>query len=185
VELKKDTVVEGIEIPVDFSNGNQMINAGEGNVVKSAVLLKPETLVPENIAEGINIAGIVGALAAGGGGDIKVEYKEFTAYSTAQTRYHNLGKIPDIVIIGNNKLMTGTLVYIVGFSKAMIDKYGVTTRVVANSAGSIVRLQLSGGIESTTAYGLSHATRESFKVGNIYNFENNSNCWYIAIAGLT
>ena len=143
-----------------------------------------ENLIPENIAQGVNIAGVIGSLA-GGGGDIKVEYKEFSATSSAQTRYHNLGKLPDIIIVGTNTYTTGTLVYVVAFSKAMINKFGVSTQIVANSSGSLFKLTTTSGVESTGGYGLSHATETSFKVGNIYNFPNNSSCWYIAIAGLT
>lgn len=39
--------------------------------MKSAIIQKPETLIPENIAEGVDIAGIVGTLAAGGGPDVQ------------------------------------------------------------------------------------------------------------------
>lgn len=179
-----DTVVEGLEIPLDFSSGNQVIDAGDGYVVKSATLLKPENLIPENIANGVNIAGVIGALA-GGGGDIKAVSKTFSAISSAQTLTHGLGKVPDIIIAGTNTYSTGTLVYMVGFSGAMMTKFNLSTQMVANSAGSLVKLALGSGIESTGAYGLSHATENTFKVGNIYNFPNNSSCWYIAIAGLT
>lgn len=180
-----DTVVENIEIPLDFSAGNQLINAGEGYVVKSATLLKPDTLIPENIANGVNIAGVIGSLVAGGGGDIKAEYKTFTATSSMQTRTHSLGKVPDIIIVGTNTFSTGKLVYVVGFSGAMISKFGLSTQIVANSAGSLFKLTSGTGFESTGAYGLSHATATSFNVGNTYNFPNSSSCWYIAIAGLT
>lgn len=60
--------VEGIEIALDFSNGDQPITAPEGTLVKSAVIKKPETLLPENIAKDVDIAGVVGTLESGGGG---------------------------------------------------------------------------------------------------------------------
>ena len=142
-----DTVVENIEIPLDFSAGNQLINAGSGYVVKSATLLKPDTLIPENIANGVNIAGVIGSLAAGGGGDIKAEYKTFTATSSMQTRTHGLGKVPDIIIVGTNTFSTGKLVYVVGFSSAMISKFGLATQIVANSSGSLFRLTSGTGFE--------------------------------------
>ena len=59
--------VENMPIALDFSGGDMEIIAPDGVVVKSAVIQKPANLTPENIAEGVNIAGIVGALAAGGG----------------------------------------------------------------------------------------------------------------------
>ena len=65
--ISASTELENIEIELDFSNGNQTVTAADGTTVKSAILIQPETLVPENIAEGVNIAGIIGTLAAGGG----------------------------------------------------------------------------------------------------------------------
>ena len=60
-------LIENMPFVVDFSEGDQFIEAPEGYAVKSAVVKKPENLVAENIAEGVNIAGITGTLASGGG----------------------------------------------------------------------------------------------------------------------
>ena len=60
------TVLEDLPIKLDFSNGNQKITADAGYLVKSAVIEKPTTLVPENIAKDVNIAGIVGTHESGG-----------------------------------------------------------------------------------------------------------------------
>lgn len=60
-------VVENLPIALDFSNGNQVITAPDGEAVKSAIIQKPATLTPENIADGVDIAGIVGKLVASGG----------------------------------------------------------------------------------------------------------------------
>lgn len=55
-------------VDLDFSNGN-MIVVPEGDDVFSKVeIQKPENLIPDNIAEGVDIAGIIGTLVAGGGG---------------------------------------------------------------------------------------------------------------------
>jgi hypothetical protein len=64
--------------------------------VKSAIIQKPETLVPENIAEGVDIAGIVGTLAATDGAKIAMGTLESQATNITVT--HNLGVIPDIAI---------------------------------------------------------------------------------------
>ena len=64
------TVLEGIEIPVDFSNGDQTITAEDGTLVKSATIKKPDTLTPANIAKGVTIAGIVGEHEGGEGGTV-------------------------------------------------------------------------------------------------------------------
>lgn len=53
-------VVEDMPIEVDFSEGNQTINAPAGILVKSAIIQKPENLIPQNIVKDIEIAGVVG-----------------------------------------------------------------------------------------------------------------------------
>lgn len=62
-------LIEGMEIPLDFSAGDQSLAAPDGQAVKSATIKKPTTLVPENIADGVDIAGVVGTLESGGSGD--------------------------------------------------------------------------------------------------------------------
>ena len=51
----------------DFSAGDMVVIPEDGTLLGKVTITKPETLVPEHIAEGISIAGIVGTLAAGGG----------------------------------------------------------------------------------------------------------------------
>lgn len=64
-------LLENMEVDVDFSGGNQLLSVPTGYAVKSAILNKPSTLIPSNIAKGVNIAGIVGGLEVGGN---SVEY---------------------------------------------------------------------------------------------------------------
>ena len=57
----KGRAIEGIEIELDFSDDrDQPIYAPDGTLVKSAIIKKPVDLVPENIAQGVTIAGIEG-----------------------------------------------------------------------------------------------------------------------------
>lgn len=60
-------LLENEEITLDFSNGNQTITAPDGYGIKTAVISKPDTLIPSNIAEGVEIAGVVGTFVGGGG----------------------------------------------------------------------------------------------------------------------
>lgn len=67
--------------------------------VKSAIIQKPETLIPENIAEGVDIAGIIGTLAAGGG-NVKINAGTFTPTDGWSDKIeHGLGVIPDVFVI--------------------------------------------------------------------------------------
>lgn len=60
-------VVEGMEIDLDFSAGNDMkITAPDGYLVKEAKILKPENLKPDNIAKDVEIAGVTGTHEGGG-----------------------------------------------------------------------------------------------------------------------
>lgn len=54
------------EIDPDFSSGNQTYKAGDGELLKEVVLKKPETLLPENITKGTNIAGVEGTAVGKG-----------------------------------------------------------------------------------------------------------------------
>ena len=53
-------LVNGLSVGLDLKDGNQIITAPEGTVARSATIIKPDTLVPENIRNGITIAGVEG-----------------------------------------------------------------------------------------------------------------------------
>lgn len=58
----KGVAVDGLEIVPDFSRGDMAVKAGKNSLVKSATIKKPETLLPENVRDGIEIGGVVGTL---------------------------------------------------------------------------------------------------------------------------
>ena len=57
-----DTKLENLEIELSLANGDQILNAGDGYVVKTASIKKPETLIPANVRKNISIAGVAGTL---------------------------------------------------------------------------------------------------------------------------
>ena len=63
------TLIEGMEIALDFSAGDQSLSAQDGYAVKSATIKKPMNLIPKNIAKDVDVAGVIGTLESGGGGD--------------------------------------------------------------------------------------------------------------------
>lgn len=76
-----EEILTGVPIELDFSDGatSQTITAPDGTLVKSAVIEKPDTLIPENIAKDVTIAGIIGTLTGGGGeSDILLPTTEMT-----------------------------------------------------------------------------------------------------------
>lgn len=52
-------VLDGAQINPDFSGGDYPVSSG-GALVRSAVIKKPDALIPENIVSGVSVAGIVG-----------------------------------------------------------------------------------------------------------------------------
>lgn len=56
-------LLTGVEVTPDFEKGDQQISVPDGSSVKEATILKPTTLLPENIKRGVRIAGVVGGYA--------------------------------------------------------------------------------------------------------------------------
>lgn len=77
-------LLENVPIALDFSEGDQTITAPDGYGVKSAVIAKPENLVPENIKEGETIAGIPGSFKGGADFDFSDENNKFFLYQIVQ-----------------------------------------------------------------------------------------------------
>lgn len=56
----KGEAIEDVEINLALNDGDQSVNAPDGKLIKSAVIKKPDTLLPENIIKDIEIAGVMG-----------------------------------------------------------------------------------------------------------------------------
>lgn len=139
--------------------------------VKSAIIQKPETLIPENIAEGVNIAGIVGTLVVGGG-NVKVAVGTVKPdFDTGQkvTVNHGLGVIPDVICI---RLMTnpgGDTTYVreaFVINNRLISpstSYYLAKRFVGDSIGAkdqrVASLDITSG--ANTSY-INSVTAETF-----------------------
>lgn len=87
-------LLEDLPIGLDFSSGtDQTVTAPGGMAVKSAIIQKPDTLVPENIAEGIDVAGVVGTLKGGG---VDLGEDDYLKYFVYQLDVEN----KDLIIFG-------------------------------------------------------------------------------------
>lgn len=64
----KGEAIEGVEINLALNDGDQTIKAPEGYLVKSAIIKKPDTLIPENIVKDVEIAGVIGTHVGSGSG---------------------------------------------------------------------------------------------------------------------
>ena len=200
-------LAEDITAGANFANGDMVLSPGDGKMVKNVTVNKPATLIPENIAEGVDIAGIVGTLAAGG--NVVFASGSVSGFSSSDreiTVQHNLGVVPDIVIFLTKSKITATnlcLQQCVGFSKAFYEKTGslisgfFTAMKLYSSSASTYTYSVSTNT-SNNASCIDVGTAASARVKNAdessFTVLNGSNGWYLdpsltyywyAIGGLT
>ena len=58
-------VMDGLEVELNLANGDQTVTAPNGKLLKDLTIKKPETLVPGNIAGGVEIGGVTGTAING------------------------------------------------------------------------------------------------------------------------
>ncbi len=56
-------VVDGTEIDLALADGDQAVSVPAGSLLREATIKKPETLTPEHIKKGVDVAGVVGTFA--------------------------------------------------------------------------------------------------------------------------
>lgn len=182
-------IVENVIIEPDFSDGDFTANAPDGVAIRSAIIQKPDTLTPGNIAEGVNIAGIIGTLVAST--NVKIASGTISsAQSSDYTVTHDLGVIPDIVILKSGYIGGyGHHSLVVGFSSAFATLCGIGLNVAAsaNTSGKIYCNNFSNsGIENTTnAVPIHAATETTFVIDASSTYKIYANSQWLAIGGLT
>ena len=104
---KVDT--EETTVELDFSGGDMTVKPTEGKFLSRVDIPKPETLVPENIAKDVNIAGVVGTHEGSGGGstDPYIVYSDIDY--TSETSFQYRGGVAKF--FGFNRMPTGVLAY--------------------------------------------------------------------------
>ena len=113
--LVPENVLEGVEIggvvgsyvtpkteektvEADFSSGDMVVTPSEGKVLSRVNIPKPETLVAENIAEGVNVAGVVGT-HSGGGGAVEEDYIQFFDYDGTLVQKYAVSQISGLMAL--------------------------------------------------------------------------------------
>jgi hypothetical protein len=179
--------MENVPIVLDFSEGNQTIVAPEGKVIKSAIIQQPLNLRPENIAEGVDIAGIIGTLAAGGGG--KIAFGKQLGTGGVCTIVHNLGVLPDIVYVWMNVGAGGILNRALGFSTAFCNMTTPSASVRGNFyqiAGGVPNFVYAGIDANTAGPAVHNANENTFSIGSdTYPTSTHYYLAWFAIGGLT
>lgn len=115
-------------VALDFSGGDMTITPAAGQVLSGLTIPKPETLIPENIKEGVNIAGILGTLAASGSKNVKIETGQFAENLSGKwtSTTYTLGVTPDIVIASGKakSVATNGLYMAIAYSTKFAQKIG-------------------------------------------------------------
>lgn len=252
VIYSKGEAVENVPVTLDFSNGDQTVTAADGQFIKSAVIAKPETLVseniakdvvvagitgtletdteevtvelsmtdgnqvilpttdekamskvtvqkpatliPENIAEGVDIGGIIGTLVSSSGGNVNIAFGTFKGTGGTYVVTHNLGVYPDIFIAYCASTAGNTsgdgLPVALGLSSAFASKcstnYG-TWGVIPYSSTAVTIERGSGHLDAMGNIRVISATTENtITVGSTFCKLLSSSYTYtwFAIAGL-
>lgn len=67
-------------VSLDLASGDQVVTPDNGQVLTQVTIKKPDTLVAENIKNGISIGGVIGNYIGGGGGGVvinEITYSDF------------------------------------------------------------------------------------------------------------
>lgn len=164
---------EEANVTLDFSSGDMEISPDEGKTFSKVNIPKPETLLAENIAEGVDIAGIIGTLVSGGGGNVVSSFKSFKPTSTTSvTVEHGLGVIPDIVIVYRASTSMSTkkmYLYLGASSKALnagIKFPGTLAAYLYSTSSNSYYDSDTGCIDRTGSYPLTDANESTITVNS-------------------
>lgn len=173
-------------VELDFSGGDMVVTPEAGQTFSSIVIPKPESLIPGNIAADKEVAGIIGALPAGG--DIKVAFGLLTGDSSISNRSvtHGLGVMPDFVMrwrCAYGAYNTDESVVEYGISSGLKNLVGATIGTVSiyrDTSGNNKTSNWENGIGVFTGI---HADEKHIA---FYKPEcNGINYMWLAVAGLT
>ena len=96
-------VVENVEIQLDFSEGDMQVYVPNGCLVKDAKILKPIDLKPDNIPQGMYIAGVGPGIFAGGEWSVNVVQSQGAFVPNSENESvvvsHGMGCVPDEIFI--------------------------------------------------------------------------------------
>ena len=65
VKMITDAEEEESTVDLEMSDGDQIVTPSEGKLFSKVTITKPETMIPENIKEGVKIGGVVGTHVGG------------------------------------------------------------------------------------------------------------------------
>ena len=93
-------------IDLDFSAGNMEVTPENGTVFGKVVIRQPGTLIPDNIAVDVNVAGIVGTNKGSDMAESRIEYTLDDDGNIIHAKCINLTSLPDYSFYNYPKLQT-------------------------------------------------------------------------------
>lgn len=184
---------EELVVAPDFSDGNVVVTPNDGYMFSEVTVEKPSALIPENIAEGVDVAGIIGTLAAGGGGGGGAfSSGTFTGDpGTNGAITHGLGVVPDVISICSETTLNissgNPLQHYVILSSALKEKLGTSISTYgAYSVGSNSKEIRQTGVIGTGSFDAIVADDNTFKLaaGLTYRPRSGTKYTWFAIGGL-
>ena len=177
-------------VELDFTKGDQVIVPEEGNLLIEVTVKKPVALVPENILKGVNIGGIIGVALTTE--DIIIKEGSFTpSVGKNYEESHDLGVLPDILIIWCLNGANGYLSSALGFCNDMISSLEMMPRAYyLTSDGNMVEYATENGHEESSLAAassgqLNGVNPKSFIIGGTSVPLNTSSRYeWLAIGGL-
>lgn len=174
-------------VELDFSMGDMEVVPSAGKLLEKISIPKPDALLPENIAEGVTIAGIVGNLASGG--NVKIAYGRVTDSATSVTVDHGLGVVPDLVIAyRDGAAISNYLLMAIATSKDFKNATGFDSQAACSmSSSSSTKTNFFSSMtawdEGNIYVPIRDMTETSFTLGTSYYYSSTLIRW-VAIAGL-
>ena len=187
---------ESEEVIVDLalSGGNQEVTPSDGKTMSKVTINKPSTLLAENIAEGIDIAGIIGTLTSP-----KIAMGSFQPSASNNKAYpltHGLGVVPDIFILWRTTTVNTSYNYLhhsIGFSSKLktalsLPLVQMTTYSKVGSSTDYQHIYATSTFTtdySTVAYGMGKADEETITLGcSSYPLYYSTTYYWVAVGGL-
>lgn len=172
--IEGDFIGDTEEITVDGDNdlnfaggdGDFVVEpSSEEKVISKVTISKPSELIPDNIAKGVIIAGVEGT-HSGTQEIVQVKGSYTPTVSGNVTIEHNLGVIPDIIMVRANASAGGYIANIIGFAEE-IARDGYFQKIQTNNSYGLISMDGKINIFSNSdSNGMIHsATPKIFKVG--------------------
>ena len=182
-----EAVVKSVSLDFTYSN-TMYVTPEDGQVFSNVVIGKPTNLLPDNIRENINIAGIIGTMVAGSGGDgvqVKSGYCTFPNGGVGHVSV-DFGFNPDFLLLvyDSNKYAGSAKFLFFGVSSGLAAKIQTSIpQYYAYRASSYVYMfNASYPIDNTDNVCISHTDAAGFDTS--LDGVSSGKYLYIAIGGL-